>query len=80
MMKRTDFEDVDFFDANVRDFEILAAGDALLETDTTTTLGHDARGDSTVGVFWGCWNRCMRILSDAQCRRWPSFASRVVLA
>jgi hypothetical protein len=51
-----------------------------LETDTTTTLGHDARGNSTVEVFWRHWNRCMRILPDAHYRRWPSFASRIAFA
>ena len=60
--------------------EILKLLAAALETDTTTTLGHNARGNSTVEVFWRYWNRCMRILPDAHYRRWPSFASRIVFA
>jgi hypothetical protein len=60
--------------------EILKLLADALETDTTTTLGHNARGNSTVEVFWRYWNRCMRILPDAHYRRWPSFASRIVFA
>ena len=41
---------------------------------TTTTLGHNARANGTVEVFWRFWNRCTRVLTDAQCRRWPTFA------
>jgi len=51
-----------------------------LNTDTTTTLGHNARANGTVEVFWRFWNRCMRILSDEQYRRWPTFAARIAHA
>ncbi len=34
------------------------------EIRTTTTMGHNARGNGTIEVFWRFWNRCMRILSD----------------
>jgi hypothetical protein len=44
---------------------------------TTTTLGHNARANGTVEVFWRFWNRCMRILTDAQHRIWPTFAARI---
>jgi hypothetical protein len=44
---------------------------------TTTTLGHNARANGTVEVFWRFWNRCMRILTDAQYRIWPTFAARI---
>ena len=60
--------------------EVVALLAAALETDTTTTLGHNARGNSTVEVFWRYWSRCMRILPDAHYRRWPQFASRIVFA
>jgi hypothetical protein len=33
---------------------------AAIETSTTTTLGHNARGKSAIEVFWRYWNRCMR--------------------
>ena len=49
-------------------------------TNTTTTLGHNARANGTVEVFWRYWNRCMRILSDEQYKRWPSFAARICYA
>jgi hypothetical protein len=51
-----------------------------LDANTTTTLGHNARANGTVEVFWRYWNRCMRILSDSQHRRWPAFTSRIVFA
>jgi hypothetical protein len=47
---------------------------------TTTTMGHNARGNGTIEVFWRFWNRCMRILSDEHYRQWPSFASRIAFA
>ena len=51
-----------------------------LDTSTTTTLGHNARANGTVEVFWRYFNRTMRILSDDQYRRWPTFVSRIVFA
>jgi hypothetical protein len=47
---------------------------------TTTTLGHNARGNGTIEVFWRFWNRCLRILSDDHYVRWPSFAQRIAFA
>jgi hypothetical protein len=47
---------------------------------TTTTMGHNARGNGRIEVFWRYWNRCMRILSDEHYLRWPSFASRITFA
>jgi transposase InsO family protein len=47
---------------------------------TTTTLGHNARGNGTIEVFWRFWNRCMRMLPDDQYCRWPEFASRIGFA
>ncbi len=47
---------------------------------TTTTLGHNARGNATIEVFWRYWNRCQRLLSDEQHLRWPDFASRIAFA
>jgi hypothetical protein len=44
---------------------------------TTTTLGHNARGNGTIEVFWRFWNRCLRILPDDHYARWPAFASRI---
>ncbi len=31
---------------------------------TTTTLGHNARGNATIEVWWRFWNCCLRLLSD----------------
>ena len=31
---------------------------------TTTTMGHYARGNGVIEVFWRFWNRCLRILPD----------------
>ena len=45
--------------------------------ETTTTLGHNAAGNSLVEVFWRYWNRCMRILPDDLYLRWPELASRI---
>ncbi len=47
---------------------------------TTTTLGHNARGNSTIEVFWRYWNRCMRLLSDDHYLRWDEFAQRIAFA
>ncbi len=47
---------------------------------TTTTLGHNARGNGTIEVFWRFWNRCLRLLPDDHYARWPSFAQRIVFA
>jgi hypothetical protein len=47
---------------------------------TTTTLGHNARGNGTIEVFWRYWNRCLRLLSDEHYQRWPEFASRIAFA
>ncbi len=47
---------------------------------TTTTLGHNARGNGTIEVWWRYWNRCLRLLSDEHYVRWPEFASRIAFA
>jgi hypothetical protein len=47
---------------------------------TTTTLGHNARGNGTIEVFWRFWNRCLRMLSDDHYLRWPAFAQRIAFA
>jgi hypothetical protein len=47
---------------------------------TTTTLGHNARGNATIEVWWRFWNRCPRLLSDEHYARWPDFASRIAFA
>ena len=47
------------------------------EIKTTTTLGHNARGNATIEVFWRFWNRCMRLLSDDHYLQWPHFAQRI---
>jgi hypothetical protein len=44
---------------------------------TTTTLGHNARGNGTIEVFWRFWNRCLRLLPDDHYARWSAFASRI---
>jgi hypothetical protein len=46
----------------------------------TTTMGHNARGNGTIEVFWRFWNRCLRMLPDDRYKRWPSFASRITFA
>jgi hypothetical protein len=51
-----------------------------IETDTTTALGHNARGNSIIEAFWRCWNRCMRIMPDDHYHRCPTFAARITLA
>jgi transposase InsO family protein len=50
------------------------------EIQTTTTLGHNARGNGTIEVFWRFWNRCMRMLPDDHYCRWPAFAQRIAFA
>jgi transposase InsO family protein len=52
----------------------------ITETAMTTTLGHNARSNGTIEVFWRYWNRCMRMLSDAQYTVWPTFRARIVFA
>jgi transposase InsO family protein len=47
---------------------------------TTTTLGHNARGNATIEVWWRFWNRCLRLLSDEHYARWPDFSSRIAFA
>ncbi len=47
---------------------------------TTTILGHNARGNGTIEVWWRYWNRCLRLLSDKHYARWPEFASRIAFA
>jgi transposase InsO family protein len=47
------------------------------DIQTTTTLGHNARGNATIEVWWRFWNRCMRLLSDDAYQRWPEFAQRI---
>jgi hypothetical protein len=64
--------------------EFLSEALELLTTaaqiETTTTLGHNAAGNSLVEVFWRCWNRCMRILPDDLYHKWPELASRICFA
>jgi transposase InsO family protein len=48
--------------------------------ETTTTLGHNAAGNSLVEVFWRYWNRCMRILPDDLYMKWPELAARICFA
>jgi hypothetical protein len=47
---------------------------------TTTTLGHNARGNGTIEVFWRFCNRCMRMLPDDHYCCWPGFALRMAFA
>ncbi len=64
--------------------EFLSDALALLakatDIKTTTTLGHNARGNATIEVWWRFWNRCLRLLSDEHYLRWPDFASRIAFA
>jgi hypothetical protein len=56
---------------------------ALLEvtkTTLTTTLGHNARSNGIIEVFWRYWNRCMKMPPDDQYHQWPRFVSRNVFA
>jgi hypothetical protein len=48
--------------------------------ETTTTLGHNAAGNSLVEVFWRYWNRCMRILPDDLYLKWPELTARICFA
>jgi hypothetical protein len=57
--------------------EAMALMTAAIETDTTTTLGHNACGNSMIEVFWRYWNRCVRIMPDDHYHRWPTFAARI---
>ena len=60
--------------------EILRILAETLNTSTTTTMGHNAKANATVEIFWRYWNRCMRILPDDHYKRWPEFASRITYA
>jgi transposase InsO family protein len=64
--------------------EFLSEALELLTTaaniETTTTLGHNAAGNSLVEVFWRYWNRCMRILPDDLYNKWPELAARICFA
>jgi transposase InsO family protein len=57
--------------------EILELLAQAAEIKTTTTLGHNARGNATIEVFWRFWNRCMRLLSNDHYLQWPLFAQRI---
>jgi transposase InsO family protein len=46
----------------------------------TTTLGHNARGNSIMEVFWRYYNRCMRLLQDDLYLHWPSFVAQIAFA
>ena len=52
----------------------------VLNTATTTTMGHNAQANATIEVFWRYWNRTMRILPDEFYHRWPEFVSRITYA
>jgi transposase InsO family protein len=52
----------------------------ITETLITTTMGHNARSNGIIEVFWRFWNRCMRLLPDDQYVQWPSFAARITFA
>jgi hypothetical protein len=60
--------------------ELMAALLEITETTITTTLGHNARSNGVIEVFWRYWNRCMRMLPDDQYRQWPRFISRIAFA
>lgn len=60
--------------------ELLQALLEVTETALTTTLGHNARSNGVMEVFWRYWNRCMRMLSDDQYVNWPRFRARIVFA
>ena len=59
---------------------LMSAFAEITETMMTTTKGHNARSNGIVEIFWRYWNRCMRMLSDDQYRRWPRYASQIVFA
>ena len=50
------------------------------DTQTTTTMGHNAKANGVIEVFWRFWNRCMRLLPDDQYRKWPQLAARICFA
>ncbi len=52
----------------------------ITETTLTTTLGHNARSNGVIEVFWRYWNHCIRMLPDDQYRQWPRFVSRIDFA
>jgi hypothetical protein len=60
--------------------ELLQALMEVTETTLTTTMAHNARSNGIIEVWWGYWNRCMRLLSDDQYKQWPKFASRIAFA
>jgi hypothetical protein len=60
--------------------DLMAALMDITETTLTTTLGHNARSNGDIEVFWRYWNRCMRMLPDDQYRKWPRFSSRIAFA
>ncbi len=60
--------------------ELMTALLEITETTMTTTLGHNARSNGVIEVFWRYWNRCMRMLPDDQYRQWPRFISRITFA
>ncbi len=60
--------------------DMVAALLEITETSLTTTLGHNARSNGIIEVFWRYWNRCMRMLPDDQYHQWPRFVSRIVFA
>jgi hypothetical protein len=47
------------------------------DTQTTTTMGHNAKANGVIEVFWRFWNGCMRLLPDDQYRKWPQLAARI---
>ncbi len=59
---------------------LMLALSEITETTLTTTLGHNARSNGIIEVFWRYWNRCMRMLSDEQYKVWPTFVARSVFA
>ena len=50
------------------------------ETILTTTMGHNARSNGVIEVFWRFWNRCMRLLTDEQYAHWPDYKARICFA
>ncbi len=60
--------------------ELLKAVANITETLITTTMGHNARSNGIIEVFWRFWNRCMRLLPDDHYSKWPSFAARIAFA
>jgi hypothetical protein len=60
--------------------ELLKEVANITETLITTTMGHNARSNGIIEVFWRFWNRCMRLLPDDHYSKWPSFAARIAFA